>query len=82
MNIDWLLYILGAMIFWDLSIHFISWMKWVEKFTHSTSVFSYYYPHFYWKKTPNGPVVRDNWWVLYERFWVSYWGIALILLLS
>lgn len=81
MNIDFILYILAIMIFWDFSIHVIELFNWTSKFTKSKSIFSYYYPHLYWIKTPNGPVVRPNWQKLYQKFWTIYWGIAFLLLL-
>lgn len=82
MNEDIVLYILGVMIFWDLSIHIIELRGWNRKFINSRSLFSYYYPHFRWKKTPHGPVERANWELLYQRFWVIFWSVALVLLTS
>ncbi|KKU98921.1 MAG: hypothetical protein UY32_C0011G0006 [Candidatus Jorgensenbacteria bacterium GW2011_GWC1_48_8] len=79
MTIDIILYILLVMIFWDFSCHVIKWLGGEEKFTRSKSIFSYYYPHFNWMKTPNGPVQRPNWRKYYDRFWVAYWGIAFVL---
>ncbi|MDE1874580.1 MAG: hypothetical protein KGI79_00050 [Patescibacteria group bacterium] len=76
-----ILYILAAMIFWDLSIHVIELFGKAEKFSKSRSVLSYYYPHLYWKKTKAGPVVRENWQRLYQRFWVTYWGTAFVLII-
>jgi hypothetical protein len=81
MNIDLILYILTAMVFWDFSCHIIELFGYREKFTKSKSVLSYYYPHFHWKKTPNGPVERKNWRKYYDYFWSLYWGIAFVLLL-
>ena len=78
--LDFILYILLVMIFWDFSLHIIEWRGWVGKFTNSKSIFSYYYPHLYWMKTPNGPVERPNWRKVYNRFWVTFWGSAFILL--
>lgn len=81
MNLDFILYILAVMIFWDLSGHIIMMLGWDTKFTRSRSFFSYYFPHLRWKKTPNGPVERENWRRIYDRFWVVYWGLAFILLM-
>jgi hypothetical protein len=78
---DFILYILALMIFWDLSTHVIELFGLIEKFTKSKSIFSYYYPHFYWKKTPNGPVIRENWKKNYQIFWVLFWGVAFILII-
>jgi len=75
-----ILYVLVVMIFWDFSLHLIELLGWAEKFIKSKSIFSYYYPHFRWKKTSTGPVERENWGKLYQRFWVTYWGLAFILL--
>jgi len=69
------------MIFWDFSIHVIELLGWTHKFTKSQSILSYYYPHFYWRKSKDGPVVRENWQKPYQRFWVSYWGLAMIFLI-
>lgn len=82
MSIDLILYILAVMIFWDFSLHVIELFGWVEKFTQSKSLLSYYYPHFYWKKTSNGPAVRDDWQKNYQRFWVAFWATALLLILA
>ena len=79
MNFDFILYILSAMIFWDFSCHVIMLLGWDIKFTRSKSVFSYYFPHLYWKKTPEGPVKRESR-RLYDWFWIIYWGAAFILL--
>jgi len=81
MNLDFILYILAVMIFWDFSCHVIDLLNWSQKFTKSKSIFSYYYPHFRWRKSPNGPVERENWRILYNRFWTAYWGLAFILLI-
>jgi hypothetical protein len=81
MNLDFILYILLAMIFWDFSTHTIEFLGWTRKFTESKSIFSYYYPHFYWMKTPSGPRERPNWRKFYQKFWVIFWGLAFILLL-
>lgn len=81
MSIDLILYILLAMIFWDFSTHLIEGFGWVEKFIRSKSIFSYCYPHFYWMKTPNGPRERPNWNKLYQKFWITYWGLAFLLLI-
>ncbi len=81
MNLDFILYILAAMVFWDFSCHVIELLNWSPKFTRSKSIFSYYWPHLRWRKTPNGPVERENWKKLYDRFWVTYWGLAFILLI-
>ena len=82
MSINWVLYIVTGMIFWDFSLHVLDILDWSPKFTHSKSIFSYYYPHFRFKKTPNGPVERDNWYSFYTKFWVAYWGIAFVLMAS
>ncbi|MEX2090566.1 MAG: hypothetical protein WD989_00310 [Candidatus Paceibacterota bacterium] len=74
MSIDFILYTLAIMIFWDFSLHVIEMLGWVGKFTKSSFFLSYYYPHFYWKKTPDGPIVRENWQKPYQIFWVSFWG--------
>jgi len=81
MNLDFILYILLAMIFWDFSAHLIELLGWVEKFTKSKSIFSYYYPHFRWMKVPNGVKERPDWRKKYQRFWVCFWGLAFIFLL-
>lgn len=81
MNLDFILYILAVMIFWDLSLHIIMILGWDIKLTRSRSIFSYYFPHLRWKKTPNGPVERENWRRTYDRFWITYWGLAFILLI-
>lgn len=81
MGIDIILYILAVMIFWDFSLHVLELFGLDKKFINSKSVFAYYYPHFRWCKTPTGSVERQNWWILYRRFWVMYWGLAFILLL-
>jgi len=80
MSLDFLLYILIVMIFWDFSCHFIQLLGWAPRFTRNKSIFSYYYPHFRWKKTPNGPIEKENWRRLYDRFWTAFWGAAFILL--
>jgi len=78
---DLILYILTVMIFWDLSLHLIELMGKARKFTSSQSIFSYYYPHFRWIKTPKGPVERKNWYRFYQVFWVAYWSFAFALIL-
>ncbi|MCX6721792.1 MAG: hypothetical protein NTY04_01175 [Candidatus Staskawiczbacteria bacterium] len=80
MNFDFILYIIMVMIFWDFSCHVIELFGWVGKFLESNNIFSYYYPHFRYKKTPNGLVERKNWQKLYQRFWVTFWGLAFILI--
>ena len=69
------------MIFWDFSLHVLELLKLDVKLIRSKSIFSYYYPHFRWIKTPNGPVERPNWNLFYQRFWVVFWGFAFIVLL-
>lgn len=81
MNLDFILYILAAMIFWDFSCHVVELFKWDIKLLQSKSIFSYFYPHFRWRKTPNRPAERQNWQRLYQRFWVTFWGLAFILVL-
>lgn len=80
MNLDFILYILAVMIFWDFSLHILMRLGWDVKLTRSKSIFSYYFPHLYWKKTPAGPVKRENAQKLYDWFWIIYWGTAFILL--
>ena len=79
---DSVLYILLAMIFWDFSCYVIEWLGWKMYFVNSRSVFSYYYPHIYWKKGLDGPRERPNLNVFYNRFWAAYWGVAFVLLLT
>lgn len=79
--IDFILYILAIMIFWDFSIHVIELFGWGRKFVESESMFSYYYPHLRWTKTPDGPRERPNWFKFYSKFWVIFWGLVFILLL-
>jgi len=76
--IDIILYLVSIMIFWDLSIHIIDKMKWEDKFINSKSIFSYYYPHF-WGKYPH--VEKEQGRRRYDRFWITYWSTALILLI-
>jgi hypothetical protein len=66
------------MIFWDLSIHIIDKFKKGKKFIESKSIFSYYYPHF-WGKPPQ--VNREIGQVRYDNFWITYWSVALVLLI-
>jgi hypothetical protein len=79
---EYLLYVLATMIFWDFSIHVIELFDKQSLFLKSRSPFSYYYPHLSYKKSPQGPVLRENRNMLYQRFWVGYWGIALLLVLT
>lgn len=81
MNLDFVLYFLAVMIFWDFSLHVIMLFGWEVKLTRSKSIFSYYFPHLYWKKTLNGPVQRENRRKIYDRFWTAYWGLAFIILI-
>lgn len=81
MSLDFILYILLIMIFWDFSLHILELFKWDRKLINSKSFFSYYYPHFRWRKTPNGAIERQNWQILYQRFWITFWGLAFIFLL-
>ncbi len=81
MNLDFILYILAVMIFWDFSLHVIELLNLAPKFTRSKSIFSYYFPHLRWRKSLNGPIERENWRKLYNCFWTTYWGIAFILLI-
>jgi hypothetical protein len=82
MNIDILLYILLAMTFWDFSLHLIERFGYRQKFLESKSVFSYYYPHFYNKKTKNGLIERPNGRRIYDNFWMVHWGLAFALLVA
>ena len=82
MTADSILYILGILIFWDFSLHVIELFHWDKFLIKSKSWFSYYYPHFRWIKTLNGSIERPNWNKFYQRFWVSFWGTALILLIT
>ncbi len=75
-----ILYVLAVMLFYDFSIHVIELFGLVPKFLNSRSLFSYYYPHFKYRKIPNGIQERSDWGLFYQRFWVAYWGIAFILL--
>jgi hypothetical protein len=81
MSIDIILYILTIMIFWDFSSHVIQLLGFRDKFLKSKSLLSYYYPHFRWRKTPNGPIERKNGQKYYDIFWTLYWGLAFVLLL-
>jgi hypothetical protein len=81
MSIDIILYILAVMIFLDFSLHVFELFGLDVKFIRSKSIFSYYYPHFRWIKTPNGPIERPNWNLIYQRFWVTFWGLAFLLLI-
>jgi len=81
MGIDIILYILAVMILWDFSLHIIELLGLDIKFIKSKSILSYYYPHFRWIKTPEGPIERRNWNKFYQRFWTTYWGMAFLLLL-
>lgn len=76
---DYILYILAIMIFWDLSIHVIDKFKMGIWFKNSKSKLSYYYPHF-WGKPPF--VSEECGRMRYDYFWISYWGIALTLLIT
>ncbi|PIR98137.1 MAG: hypothetical protein COT89_00255 [Candidatus Colwellbacteria bacterium CG10_big_fil_rev_8_21_14_0_10_42_22] len=79
------------MTFWDFTIHVIDKRDrkyrlneqmekmWFHKMKVSKSPFSYYYP-FFWGKTK--PVDDRNGWKRYDLFWIFYWGMATILLLT
>ena len=84
MVIESIPFVLAAMILWDLSLHVLKLFGFERKFLESTSVLSYYYPHFRWKKTPNGPLERleQEWRPIYDMFWTCYWGVAFVLLLA
>jgi hypothetical protein len=78
---DKILYVLAVMIFWDFSTHLIEMFGWEKKFLHSRSIFSYYYPHLSNKKGPDGPIPRKNRENIYQRFWVTFWGLAFVLIM-
>lgn len=71
------------MIFWDLSLHVLSLLGLEKKVIGHSSIFSYYYPNFRWRRTSDGLVERpeQEWKPIYQKFWVSYWGLAFILLI-
>jgi hypothetical protein len=71
-------YLVALMTLWDFSIHVIDWLKLDQKFIGSTSIFSYYYPHF-WGKAPCVSQERGR--KRYDYFWLTYWGTATILLI-
>ena len=79
MGMDFILWVLAVMIFWDFSTHVVEMFGWENKFLNSQNKLSYYYPHLSFKKTPTGPVRRENRGIIYQRFWVTYWGLAFIL---
>ncbi len=81
MNLDLILYLVTAMIFWDFSIHLLELFNLHIKFLNHKSIFSYYYPHFSYMKSPNGFVQRPNSGKIYQKFWVSYWGFAFTILI-
>jgi hypothetical protein len=76
-----ILYVLAVMIFWDFSTHVVELLGWQDKFKNSKSLWSYYYPHLRYKKGPSGPVERENGYLVYQRFWVTFWGTAFLLIL-
>ena len=77
--LDLILWVLAIMIFWDFSTHVIEIFDWDKNFLTSKSIFSYYYPHLSFRKTSEGPVLRENRKIRYQRFWVFYWGTAFVL---
>lgn len=81
MHTDIILYLLLVMIFWDFSLHVLELFGLDSKLIKSKSFLSYYYPHFRWIKTPSGPIARQNWFMFYQKFWVTFWGLAFMLLL-
>ncbi len=81
MNLDIILYIVAIMIFWYFSLHVIELFGLDSRFIRSKSIFSYYYPHFRWIKSHNGPKERPKWNLFYQRFWVIFWGSAFFLLI-
>jgi len=78
---DIILYLLLGVTFWDFSLHLIERLGWRQKFLESRSIFSYYYPHFFDKKTKSGLITRHNGQKLYDIFWIVHWGLAFLLLL-
>ncbi len=85
---DLILYILVAMTFWDFTIHVIDkhdrqydfdHRSWSGKMRKSKSIFSFYYPFFWGKNNQSDP---KSGWKRYDRFWLIYWGIATVLLLT
>jgi hypothetical protein len=76
-----ILYILAVMIFWDFSNHVVELFGWHDRFKNSKSWLSYYYPHLRYKKGPKGPLERNNGYLIYQRFWVGFWGTAFALIL-
>ncbi len=84
---DLILYILLAMVFWDFTIHIIDRhdrkynfdeRSWSGKMRKSKLIFSRYYP-FFWGK--DNQLNQKLGWEKYDRFWLTYWGTAIILLL-
>jgi|GEM_PF-1870844 len=82
MNLDILLYIVAAMTFYDFTIHVIEYLKWQHYFLGSRSPFSYYYPHFAFKKVSGGFTNRENFYTVYQTFWTVYWGLAFLLVVA
>lgn len=79
------------MTFWDFTIHVIDkrdrkyflngefTKMWSRKMKSKKCFLSYYYPFFWGKKYPVGDKIA---WQRYDLFWVIYWGVAFILLLT
>lgn len=72
MNLDFILYILAGMIFYDFSLHAIEFLGWDKWFMERKNLFSYYYP--VWK--------GEDWRARYTRDWTIYWGVASVLILT
>ena len=89
---DYLLYIVIAMTFWDFTIHIIDKRdrkyqlsgeldkKWSEKMKKSKSIFSYYYPFFWGREDEISEAKAAKGQKRYDLFWITYWGIATVLL--
>lgn len=66
MNLDFILYILAVMIFYDFSCHYLRLTLGLER----ARKLKYYWPTFLVGKEKR-----------YNIFWTTYWGIVFILLL-
>jgi hypothetical protein len=90
MNLDFLLYIVALVTFWDFLIHVIDWRDrkyklskqydrtWSSRLYQSKNIFSYFYPSFWGKKKK---ITDEKAWKRYDVFWTTTWGAITVLVI-